>query len=166
MAALHELLRFTSWANERVIQACASLSAEQLRRPFADLYGTPLETLTHLISIEHNYLRLMRGEDVRPLSFDDVAGAAATSESTADGYREFIGGLANDDLQRTFHMPGLGSDLTLEQGIIQVTTHSTQHRADLASALTRLGLTPPPLDYVQFLLKTDPGKMGEGNGQD
>jgi uncharacterized damage-inducible protein DinB len=76
----------------------------------------------------------------------------------AHGYRDFLSELTAAKLQRSFQMPGLGCDLTIEQGIIQVVTHSTQHRADLASALTRLGVTPPPLDYVQLLFDPYAGR--------
>jgi uncharacterized damage-inducible protein DinB len=49
----------------------------------------------------------------------------------------------------------------VRQALIQVALHSTEHRADLAGAITRLGGTPPPLDYVQYLA-ADPGDAAAG----
>jgi uncharacterized damage-inducible protein DinB len=155
MTAVHDLVRFTAWGNARIIQVCGSLSAEQLATPFTDLYGTPLETLTHMISVEYNYLRLMLGEAVTAQAFESVAAAAVVSQNTAQGYRDLLAHLAEDDLSSTFCMPGLNRSLTMEHGLLQVVTHSTQHRADLASAATRLGMKPPSLDYVQFLMESD-----------
>ena len=151
-STLLELFQYHGWANERILTACAGLATAELAAPMPDLYGSPLETLTHLVSVEANYLRLMRGQPTYPEHLEEVMAAIEKSRAASDGYLRLIAEVQSDDLERPFRMPGLNRDLSLEQGLIQVATHSTQHRADLASSLTRLGKEPPALDYVQYLL--------------
>ena len=131
-STLLELFRYDSWANERMLTACAGLATDQLAAPMPDLYGSPLETLTHLVSVEANYLRLMRGEPTQAEHFEVVIAAIERSRAASDGYLRLIAELESEHLERPFRMPGLNRDLSLEQGLIQVATHSTQHRADLA----------------------------------
>jgi uncharacterized damage-inducible protein DinB len=108
-----------------------------------------------MISVETNYLRLMRGEPPRAERFAQVSEALERTDAVSEEYLALITEASEFDLTRLFRMPGLGRKLSLEQGLIQVATHSTQHRADLASALTRLGQEPPALDYVQLLMQSE-----------
>ena len=151
MQMLAELFRYNVWANRRIVDACAALSADQLRTPRADVYGSILDTLSHLISVEYNYLRLIRGEPTVPQRFDAVAAARERCQETDRAYIEFVERLDELGLGRSFRMEGLGRDMTVGQGLLQVATHSIQHRADLASAVSRSGVEPPGLDYVHYL---------------
>jgi uncharacterized damage-inducible protein DinB len=36
-----------------------------------------------------------------------------------------------------------------------VATHSVEHRADLASAISRFGVPTPPLDYVVWVMESE-----------
>ena len=157
METLVELYRYNVWANRRILDACAALDDAQTRAAMPGMYGSALETVSHLVGVEFNYLRLIAGQPTERRRFDDLASARERCLETDRGYLDLVGRLTVADLARTFHMPGLGRDLTVRQALIQVATHSTEHRADLAAAVTRLGGTPPPLDYVQYLAADDRG---------
>lgn len=156
METLAELYRYNAWANRQILDACAALDDAKLRTEMPAMYGSVVETVSHLVGVEFNYLRLIEGEPTERRRFDDFAPARERCLETDRGYVELVGRLTVADLARTFHMPGLGRDLTVRQGLIQVATHSTEHRADLAAAVTRLGGTPPALDYVQYLAAVAP----------
>ena len=151
MGTLLELYRYNAWANCRIVDACAALPVEGLAAAMPDMYGSVLETLGHLISVEYNYLRLIKGQPMERRSLPTVDVAREACLATDAAYVRLVGALTVADLARTFDMPGLQRHLTVRQALIQVALHSTEHRADLAAAVTRLGGTPPPLDYVQFL---------------
>ncbi len=155
MSVLIELYSYHRWANRRILTACSQLNPEQLAYSMPDHFGSPFETLTHMISVETNYLRLMRGEPTRPERFALVSEALERTDAVSEEYLTLIAETSELDLTRLFRMPGLDRELSVEQGLIQVATHSTQHRADLASALTRLGQEPPALDYVQLLTRSE-----------
>jgi len=155
VSILIEFYSYHRWANRRILTACSQLTSEQLASSMPDHFGSPLETLTHMISVETNYLRLMRGEPTRPERFALVSEALERTDAVSEEYLALIAEASEVDLTRLFRMPGLDRELSIEQGLIQVATHSTQHRADLASALTRLGQEPPALDYVQLLMRSE-----------
>ena len=151
MDTLVELYRYNAWANGRILAACSALPVEGLAAEMPEMYGSVLATLGHLIGVEYNYLRLIEGRPTDRRQLATVDDARETCQVTDPAYIQLVAGLTEADLARTFHMPGLGRDLTVRQALIQVALHSTEHRADLAAAVTRLGGTPPPLDYVQYL---------------
>ena len=151
METLAALYRYNAWANCRILDACAALPVEGLATEMPAMYGSVLETLGHLIGVEHNYLRLIEGQSTERRTFATADLAREACLTTDAAYVKLVDGLTEADLARTFFMPGLKRDLTVRQALIQVALHSTEHRADLAAAVTRLGGTPPPLDYVQYL---------------
>ena len=55
-------------------------------------------------------------------------------------------------LDATFLVPWFQRSFTRGDGILQLVTHSTEHRADLAAALTRMGISTPPIDYVEYVI--------------
>ena len=163
MDTLLELYRYNAWANCRIVDACAALPVEGLAAEMPAMYGSVLETLSHLISVEFNYLRLIEGQPTERQQFASPDLARVACLATDAAYVRLVEGLTDADLVRGFHMPGLDRDLTVRQALIQVALHSTEHRADLAAAVTRLGGTPPPLDYVQYLAaEQEAGRPGGG----
>ena len=84
------------WASRLIVDACAALRANQLRTPRADVYGSILETLSHLISVEYNYLRSIRGEPTEPQRFDDVASARGRPQPAAQASPPASAGCAGD----------------------------------------------------------------------
>jgi uncharacterized damage-inducible protein DinB len=122
MQMLAELFRYNVWANHRIVDACAALSDDQLRTPRADVYGSILDTLSHLISVEYKYLRMIRGEPTAPQRFADVAAARERCQDTDRAYIELVERLDELGLGRSFRMEGLGRDMTVGQGLLQVAT--------------------------------------------
>ena len=70
-------------------------------------FGSPLETLTHMISVETNYLRLMRGELTHPESFALVSEALERTDAVSEEYVKLIAEASEVEVTRLFRMPGL-----------------------------------------------------------
>jgi uncharacterized damage-inducible protein DinB len=153
--SFNRLFQHDLWANERILRCCQQLSSEQLTTPVEAMFGPIAETFSHLLGVEEAYLELMGG----PEHPDTPARGAKDLESIKQRlpvigaqYDTFTRSLDDGMLEREFSIPWFKRDLSVADGLLQVIVHSTEHRADLAAALTRLGIKTPPLDYVFFVL--------------
>ena len=152
----NRLFQHDLWANERILRCCDGLSKEQLSAPVGEMFGSIGETFTHLLGVEQAYLEMMGGspvaERVPARGTDSLDGIRARLPVIAAGYDRFTQSLDDGQLQREFHIPWFERDLSVADGLLQVINHSTEHRSDLAGALTRIGLKTPSLEYAFFVL--------------
>lgn len=152
---LEKLFEHNNWANEQIITACAALTGEQLdAEPHSATKGSIRATLLHLVSAQQGYLSLLTEPvanrlESRP-TFDQLQEAARSSGA---------GLLA---LARGDSTGSLESRLQTRNGyfvepwvvLVQVINHATEHREQINSMLSALGVTPPDLDGWSFGLAT------------
>ena len=152
---LLKLFEHNNWANVQIIQACSALSDEQLdAEPHSVTKGTIRQTLMHLVSSQRGYLALLtlpvdeRKEHHEPLAFDELKQSAIASG-------EGLLALLNDESR----LPGTRLETTdgyyVEPWVVvvQIINHATEHREQINSMLSALGMTPPDLDgwgYGEF----------------
>ena len=141
-----------AWATERLIDACADLTAEQLTTPVPGTYGSIIDTLRHLVASDRWYLSFF-APDTEPIDETaDTSLVALRAAMTADG-TAWAALLARD--------PDPEADLTeLDEGwemhtpvalrLAQVVHHGTDHRSQVCTALASLGVTPPEIDVWAF----------------
>lgn len=151
MTALADLLRYNTWASRRILEACTAVPPDRLREKVAGTYGSIHETLNHLVAVEHNYLRLLRGETPERPAVLELLQLREWLTALGDGYLALAEPGDASSLARTIHIPWLQLDLTGEQAVLQVVTHSVQHRAQVETALTHFEVAPPGLDFVWFV---------------
>jgi uncharacterized damage-inducible protein DinB len=140
------------WATETLIDACAELDREALSTPAAGTYGSILDTLRHLVDSDCFYLTFFRDEPPRVEEDAELDLAELRSVITANG-RDWMALLARgldgeaDTVEQgdgwTFHAP-TGFRLA------QVVHHGTDHRSQICTALTSLGLEPPEIDLWAY----------------
>ena len=145
---LEKLFEHNHWANLRIIQACAALSDEQLDiEPKSATMGSIRSTLLHLVGAQQSYLRILTLplEQRRTrvvVEFADLQQSANQSgEALISLVRGESGKLPQTRLQtRDGHL--------VEPWVImvQVINHATEHREQIKSMLTALGVTPPSID--------------------
>lgn len=149
---LEHLLAHNNWANLRILDACAALSDEQLDfQPAAAVRGTIRETLHHLVTSQEDYLWLLTRFDHPPerepvLTLPDLRAIAAQSGAE-------LAALAPGAADAAFNSP-----LTLSDGyrvapwviLTQVINHATEHREQVKSILSALGIEPPRIDGWLF----------------
>ncbi|MBZ0288641.1 MAG: hypothetical protein K8I30_13570 [Anaerolineae bacterium] len=137
-----------NWANQEIIEVCLTLTDEQLdAAPTSATYGSIRETLLHLIASQKGYLRtlILPLEDRRDpvmLTLEEV------QESATESGQAFLA-LARDSSS----IDGKTQIITRDGYIVepwvlmvQVINHGTEHREQIKSMLTALGITPPPTD--------------------
>jgi uncharacterized damage-inducible protein DinB len=156
MDPLLDLVGYNRWANHHLFALIDRASAEGLETSQPGMYGSVLETLTHLVNVEQNFLKRIRGEERQRLSGLAVDQLRSIMESLGPGYAAMLA--SEMDRERSVFIPWLdeGVDIRLADAVIQPITHSIQHRADLIGALSREGIQPPELDYVSWVLDGRP----------
>ncbi len=129
------------WATERLIDACATLTREQLLTPVPGTYGPIMATLTHLVASDGWYLSFFR-EQPAPIDEEssvtlvDLRAAIAANGAV---WRDILAGDPEPDADLVergdgweFHQP---AGLRLAQAI----HHGTDHRSQVCTALTSHG---------------------------
>ncbi len=140
------------WATVQLIDACEALSEEQLRTPVPGTYGSIIDTLRHLVDADTFYLAVVSGGP-EPRDMDEDASleemrSLITSHGTA--WMELLAGEIDPDVDvveldngQEFHVP-MGIRLA------QAVHHGTDHRSQICTALTAVGVTPPDIDVWAF----------------
>lgn len=144
---LAKLFEHNNWANEKIVQACAALTDDQLDAPpQSATEGTIRNTLLHLVSAQYGYLRLLtlpveeRRERVT-VEFADIA------KSIKDSGEKLLE-LARDESKLPADRLQTRDEHWVEPWVImvQIINHATEHREQIKSMLTALGITPPDID--------------------
>jgi uncharacterized damage-inducible protein DinB len=143
---LVKLFEHNTWANEKIIHACYTLNDELLDAvPHSVTKGNIRETLTHLVTSQRGYLALLTlpvdERPTTPLSFAELEESARISGDGLVALAKGEGVL-------------LDSRLTTRDGfytepwvvLLQVINHATEHREQIKSMLSALGITPPEID--------------------
>ena len=144
---LVKLFEHNNWANLRIIEACSALRDDQLdAEPHSATKGSIRVTLTHLVASQQGYLSLLtlpvEARHDAPPAFADLAKAASISG-------EALLALARDESskQSTTRLQTTdGHYVEPWVVMVQVINHATEHREQISSMLTALGVTPPDLD--------------------
>ncbi len=144
---LEKLFEHNNWANRQIIQACSALSDEQLDAdPQSATKGSIRHTLLHLVASQQGYLSLLtlpvEARSHAPLAFAELQKSASISG-------EGLLALARDEPSQP-----LKTQLQTTDGyfvepwvvMVQAINHATEHREQICSMLSALGVTPPDLD--------------------
>lgn len=149
---LARVFEHNNWANSRMLEACSALTDAQLDAPpKSATKGTIRETLSHLVRAQQNYLRhLTRVEP--PFTWKDPPPMEKLRESLALSGVGFLA-IARDEAGK---LPG--QRLQTRDGalaepwvvMVQAINHATEHREQINSMLTDLGVPPLDLDGWSF----------------
>ena len=151
---LIELIRYNNWANAQVFAACQKLTAEQLAARTPGAYGSVHRTLGHLIAAEADYIARLTGSGPQPaFRWED--------EPAVDELAAFAGQVAPallDAVQRIppthiVHEEEAGNTLDYQACLlfIQVINHGVEHRTNITTILSGLGLPAPEVDGWGYL---------------
>lgn len=160
MQTLRQLARYNAWANQRVFDACAALTAGRLAEVERGTYGSVGETLAHLVGVEDVYLLMLQGRDLSEsvgdgsYSAHDTTWFAKRSDDLGAEYQALLAAHDEQWLEERFVVPWFGFALSHRDGLLQVWMHSAQHCAQILSALGAHGIEVPDVDYI-FMLSLD-----------
>lgn len=150
---LHDAFGHHVWATIRLIDACLELSPDQLETSVPGTYGSILETMRHTVGADASYLVALSGGRTSPIEEDELDLAGLRAAMVADG-TAWTAVLAEDpdpDAIVTRHRPD-GSESRAPAGVrlAQALHHGTDHRSQICTALTSLGIEPPSIDVWDY----------------
>lgn len=141
------------WATVRLIDACLALTPEQLETTVPGTYGSILATMRHTVGADCSYARLLSGGRVQHID-EDALGLpelrAAMERNGPIWAALVVGDL--DPNETIMRERDDGSTSTAPLGIryAQVIHHGTDHRSQICTALTSLGIEPPLIDVWDY----------------
>jgi uncharacterized damage-inducible protein DinB len=151
MDLLVELFRHNAMMNQRLVAACRQLDPGQLEATAIGTYGSIGATLVHIANAQVGYAaRLLDTERPEPLSEDPFPGLEALSERFAHGDSQLEEAATHAAQDRTVDV--IGDDppgtwrMPVSLFLVQAINHGTEHRSQVSTILTQLGVTPPDMD--------------------
>jgi uncharacterized damage-inducible protein DinB len=160
--SLVELFRHNAWANQRLFDACAELSAAQLDATVVGTFGNIRDTLTHIVGAQERYVAAL--SESGPVSVirerEPFAGVAALRDAARASGEALIALAERAQDGATVTTTYRGDPFTLPVWLmfLQAINHATEHRAQVAAILTQQGIEPPSMDgwtYHEALANAD-----------
>jgi len=155
---LTTLFEHNRWANRRLLAHCAGLSDEQLESAIPGVYGSIRATLTHMARSEFGYFwRISTGRSYRPDPNNTPvtpAQIAELLEASGAGLLEWAGKVGPEELVEV-NWQGTPRMVPKTIFLAQAINHATEHRAQVMTMLTQLGIEPPSLDGWSYFDETE-----------
>lgn len=151
--ALGDALDHHVWATLCLIDACGGLSVEQLATTVPGTYGSILDTVRHLVGADAGYLSLLSGGAVPEIEEGgmELADLRGTMEANRAAWEALVAEPLEAERIVTRHRDdGTESHAPLGIRIAQAVHHGTDHRSQVCTALTSLGIEPPEIDVWAY----------------
>ena len=147
-----------TWATIVLLDACAGLTDEQLATTVPGTYGSLIGTLRHTVGADANYLDLLAPGEITTIDEDalGIAELRATMAACGEAW-ERVAARQLDGTEQLTRQRDDGSTSTapLSIRIVQALHHGTDHRSQVCTALTSLGIEPPEIDVWAYAWKDD-----------
>jgi len=139
------------WATLRAIDPCLDLSTEELRTT-SSARGAIIETLRHIVADDANDLFILTGDP----TFDvEVEGTSlpepgVAMERIGAGWSWFISRPIDPEamVREVDEIDGYERTAPVAFRLAQALHHGTDHRSQICTALTTLGVEPPAVDVM------------------
>lgn len=153
---VRSLYDYNSWANHRVLDACAKLTPEQFSRDLKSSFPSVRATLEHIMWAEWLWLERWQGRSHSGQLAGEAKDLAATrsrwNQIEAD-LQGFVRGLGAADLDRVItykNTKGQEFSNPMRQMLQHLVNHGTYHRGQVTMMLRQLGATPLATDLIAF----------------
>lgn len=147
-----------TWATLRLLDACAGLTQEQLETDMPGMPGSILLTLQHLVGSDDFDLCVLSpdraaADDTKKMN---LSGLRLVVERAAEGWARYLQTSPDPDTVVLEVDPGDGFERDAPVGIrlAQALHHGSDHRSQVCSALTTLGIEPPSIDVFDFAVES------------
>jgi len=161
------LYEYDRWANNRVLLAVSTLSAEEFTRDLGGSFRSVRDTLVHIIGSERTWLTYWKepspssafltdlwtrhDELFNPNGFRDFAALQAKWVEVEREQVEFVDHVTNESLQRMLGVRE--TEVSLVHLMQHLANHSTYHRGQVALMMRQLAAEPLATDFAMFLME-------------
>jgi uncharacterized damage-inducible protein DinB len=141
------------WATIRLLDMCLALSPQQLETAVPGTYGSILETQRHLVGADSSYLFVTSGGRTPVIDEDhmDLPQLRTVMVGHSAAWSQLLG----EDLDPGTVLvrrrdDGSETHAPISIRLAQVLHHGTDHRSQICTGLTSLGIEPPAIDVWDF----------------
>lgn len=150
---LVDAFRHDAWAMRELLRVCGTLSDEQLNATVDGTYGSVIETLRHIVTGESRYCARVTGEDARVDAASTVGGLLEQSAVLAVRWERYLTKPVDAERTMIVAWPD-GTEYEIPDGVhlAQALHHGNEHRAQICTILTSIGVAVPSLgvwDYAE-----------------
>jgi len=143
-----------SWANHRLLTACAGLSQAEFVAPRTGFFPSLRATLNHILIIDRFYVDAMEGGTLGPAAWADrepCATAIVLRNAQSEVDRRLIAiveQLDNKDLNRVvdIHREDRIQRERIDRLLLHLFQHQVHHRGQAHAMLSATNVPPPQLD--------------------
>jgi uncharacterized damage-inducible protein DinB len=157
---IRKLFTYTEWANHLVLDAAERLSEEEQKRDFKISHGSIHGTLAHMAGAEWIWLERWRGTSPPRIwtaeDFADLPAIRALWRQIEEDRQTLLDSLSEEDMGRELSYRNLKGEpfaLPLVAQMQHVVNHSTQHRGQVVGMIRQLGVQPPAVDLLYYLIQ-------------
>jgi uncharacterized damage-inducible protein DinB len=161
------LYEYDRWANNRVLQAVSTLSAEEFTRDLGGSFRSVRDTLVHIVGGEWGWLTYWKEPSpspafvtdlwtqhdalFNPTTFPDFAAVQLKWAEVEREQVEFVNRVTNESLGRM--LPLRTTQISLSHLMQHLANHSTYHRGQVALMMRQLVAEPLATDFHKFLIE-------------
>jgi uncharacterized damage-inducible protein DinB len=141
------------WATIRVLDACADLDDAQLATTVPGTYGSIIDTLRHLVGGDVFDLDVLRGGDPELLNEagSEIPTLRVVMEAHDPAWQRLVAGDPDPStVVVEYEDSGYEAHAPLGIRLAQALYHGTDHRSQVCTALTTLGIEPPAIEVWDF----------------
>ena len=157
---LVDAFRHNAWATRELLAVCRELPEAQLHATAPGTFGSVIDTLWHTVLSDAGYCARLTGEEP---DWDRRAGAAPDLDKLAEHvddldarWQRFLA--QPFDAERTFVFPwhdGIDRDVPAGVVLVQALHHGNEHRAQIATILSSIGVNPPAWGLWEYAAATN-----------
>ena len=141
------------WATLRLLDACLELSPEQLQTSVPGTFGSILDTQRHLVGSDASYLFVTTGGRAARIDEDrmNLAELRAAMVAFGEEWSRLLSEAPDPAKVLVRHRDdGSATEAPMGIRLAQALHHGTDHRSQICTALTSLGIEPPFIDVWDF----------------
>lgn len=157
---LIDSFQHNTWAMRKLLFVCQELTDSQLDTTVPGTYGSIIATLRHTVASEAGYCRRLTSDEPgwyhRAQESPSLAELAGYVDDLATRWERFLE--VPFDAERLFVVEwhdGINRDVPAGIYLAQALHHANEHRAQIATALTSIGVTPPEWGLWEYAEETN-----------
>jgi uncharacterized damage-inducible protein DinB len=161
------LFEYDRWANNRVLRAASTLSAEKFTSDLGGSFRSVRDALVHIVGGEWGWLTYWKEPSpssafaadlwdrhdalFNPNAFPDLAAVQLKWSEVEREQVEFVNRVTDESLGRT--LPLRAAQISLAHLMHHLANHSTYHRGQVALMMRQLAAEPLATDFHEFLIE-------------
>jgi uncharacterized damage-inducible protein DinB len=146
-----------AWATIGLIETCSTIGERDLELSIPGTRGRIVDTLRHVVDGDSGYLSILTG-DPTPAAGEEATSLSslrAAIERNAVRWRSLLSGPLDPDaiVLEVDPSDGYRREAPVAFRLAQALHHGSDHRSQICTALTVLGVVPPAIDVWDFGLE-------------